>query len=119
MGIFDPKPKAQLAERAESKTLRDRVIDKIRLVYDPEIPVNVYELGLVYTVEPDEESKKTRIEMTLTSPQCPAAEQIPVDVKLRVEELDEVEDAQVEIVWEPPWGPEMMSEYAKLELGFF
>jgi len=119
MGIFDPKPKAAAEEDSTPKSLEDRVVDKIRLVYDPEIPVNVYELGLIYTVRADETSKKAHVEMTLTSPQCPAAEQIPVDVKLRVEELDEVEEAQVDIVWDPPWGPEKMSEYAKLELGFY
>jgi len=119
MGIFDPKPKAAVAEESTPKTIEERMIDKIRLVYDPEIPVNVYELGLIYEVRGDEENGKGHIEMTLTSPQCPAAEQIPVDIKLRVEELDEIEEVQVDIVWDPPWGPEKMSEYAKLELGFF
>lgn len=116
MGIFDPKPKKK--PQAQPKNLRDRIIDKIRLVYDPEIPVNIYELGLIYDVEPVEDAHKAKITMTLTSPQCPAAEQIPIDIKIRVEELDEISDTEVDIVWDPPWTPEKMSEYAKLELGW-
>ena len=118
MGIFDPKPKKEEKDDTP-KTLDQRVIDKIRVVYDPEIPVNVYELGLIYQVAVEETEKKANIEMTLTSPQCPAAEQIPLDIKMRVEELDEIESSEINIVWDPPWGPEMMSEYAKLELGWF
>ncbi|MDJ0839936.1 MAG: iron-sulfur cluster assembly protein [Acidobacteriota bacterium] len=119
MGIFDPKPKKEEKADDTPKPLDQRVIDKIRLVYDPEIPVNVYEMGLIYNVEVEEAEKKANIEMTLTSPQCPAAEQIPVDIQMRVEELDEIEKSEVNIVWDPPWTPEMMSEYAKLELGWF
>ena len=117
MGIFDVKPKNN-SEDDKSKPLDERVVDKIRLVYDPEIPVNVYEMGLIYNVDVDAPAKKVDIQMTLTSPQCPAAEQIPVDMKERIIELEEIEHIDINIVWEPTWAPEMMSETAKLELGW-
>jgi len=121
MGIFDliPKRKQVEEEQEQVKTLDERIVDKIRLVYDPEIPVNVYEMGLIYKVDLDEAARKVDIEMTLTSPQCPEAERIPVDIKNRVEELDEIDTTDVNIVWEPMWTPEAMSEEARLELGFF
>jgi len=113
-----PAPAPEGCEKADcDKNINDRVIDKIRLVYDPEIPVNIYEMGLVYDVLVEE--KTARIMMTLTSPQCPAAQEIPVDVKDRVEELPEIDRAEVEIVWDPPWDPSKMSEMARMELGMF
>jgi len=118
MGIFDPKPAKPEIEESD-RTLEEKVVDKLRQVYDPEIPVNVYELGLVYGVKVDEALRKATIEMTLTSPQCPAAQEIPQDAKYQVELLDEIDSAEVTIVWEPPWTPEKMSEEAKLELGIF
>jgi FeS assembly SUF system protein len=96
----------------------DSVIDVIKTVYDPEIPVNIYEIGLIYGIEirPDASVKVT---MTLTSPGCPAAQEIPAEVKNRVESMAGVKSAEVEIVWDPVWNPSMMSDAAKLQLGFF
>jgi FeS assembly SUF system protein len=97
--------------------LEEKVIETLKTIFDPEIPVNIYELGLIYKVrieQPDE----VYIKMTLTSPQCPVAESLPIDVESKVSALEDVSRAYVEIVWEPTWNPEMMSEAAKLELGF-
>jgi FeS assembly SUF system protein len=98
-------------------TLRDRVVSAIKTVYDPEIPVDVYELGLIYeiTIYP---INNVFIKMTLTSPACPAAETIPGEVKAKVQAIDIVNDVEVEITFDPPYSPDMMSEAAKLELGF-
>jgi FeS assembly SUF system protein len=113
-----PAPAPEACQKPEcEKTLHDRVIEQICMVYDPEIPVNIYELGLIYDVLV--EGDKARVQMTLTSPQCPSAQEIPVDVKYRVEQLPEIAEATVDIVWEPPWDPSKMSEMAKLELGMF
>jgi FeS assembly SUF system protein len=98
-------------------TLRDRVVDALKSVYDPEIPVDIYELGLIYeiTVYP---VNNVYIKMTLTSPACPAAETIPSEVKQKVMGIDGINDVEVEITFDPPYSPDMMSEAAKLELGF-
>ena len=98
--------------------LKDRVIDELRKVYDPEIPVNIYELGLIYEVTVDDDSN-VHILMTLTSPMCPVAESLPPEVEEKIAAVDGVASAKVEVTWDPPWDPEMMSEAAKLELGFF
>lgn len=97
--------------------LREKVIAAIKTVYDPEIPVDIYELGLIYevTIYP---LNNVHILMTLTSPSCPSAEVIPSEVKQKVEDIDEVNEANVEITWDPPYSQDMMSEAAKLELGF-
>lgn len=100
----------------ESKTLEQKVIDVLRTVYDPEIPVNIYELGLVYRIR-IEPPDQVYIKMTLTSPQCPVAESLPVEVESKIKSMDGVSFVNVEIVWEPQWTPDMMSEAAKLELG--
>jgi len=96
--------------------LKDDVIDAIKTVYDPEIPVNIWEVGLVYEVDVGDDGR-VRIVMTLTSPMCPVAESLPIWVEDAVERVDGVSKASVEITWDPPWDPEMMSEAAKLELG--
>lgn len=98
-------------------TLRDKVVEAIKTVYDPEIPVDVYELGLIYeiTVFP---VNNVFIMMTLTSPACPSAEQIPGEVKEKVKAIPEVNEVTVELTFEPPYTQEMMSEVARLELGF-
>jgi len=96
--------------------LENKVVDVLKTIFDPEIPVNIYELGLVYTVKV-EDPDRVHIKMTLTSPNCPVAESLPIEVETKVNAIDEVSKASVEIVWEPPWNPEMMSEAAKLELG--
>ena len=98
--------------------LHQRVITALKGVYDPEIPVNIYEIGLIYEVEADDDGR-VRIEMTLTSPHCPVAESLPSEVRDTVAALKGVTSAEVEVVWDPPWDPEMMSEAAKLELGMF
>jgi FeS assembly SUF system protein len=96
--------------------LKNRVISMLRDVYDPEIPVNIYELGLVYDVVADE-SGAVRIVMTLTSPMCPVAEILPVEIENRTREIEGVREVAIELVWDPPWNPDMMSEAARLELG--
>ena len=95
--------------------IKNKVIDKIKKIYDPEIPVNIYELGLIYKIEVDE-TNKVNIDMTLTSPNCPVAESLPNQVKEDIMELEEVSDVNLKIVWEPPWDKDKMSEAAKLEL---
>jgi FeS assembly SUF system protein len=94
------------------------IIDQIKTVFDPEIPVDIYELGLIYDIIVDAE-KRVLINMTLTSPACPSAQQIPSEVRWKVKSIPGVTDAFVEIVWEPAWTKDRMSEAAKLQLGFF
>ena len=98
--------------------LRAAVIAAICECYDPEIPVNIYELGLIYDVEVND-AGKVNLVMTLTSPHCPVAEILPAQVKTKVEGVDGVDEVELELTWDPPWSPDMMSEAAKLELGFF
>ena len=96
--------------------LKEKVIAMLRDVYDPEIPVNIFELGLVYDVRVDEDGG-VGIVMTLTSPMCPVAEILPMEIEARTREIEGVRDVWIELVWDPPWNPEMMSEAARLELG--
>ena len=95
--------------------LKDKVIAEIKKIYDPEIPVNIYELGLIYDINVDKDNN-VKIDMTLTSPNCPVAESLPNEVKNSVKEIKEVKDVDLKLVWEPPWDQSMMSEAAKLEL---
>jgi FeS assembly SUF system protein len=97
-------------------TLRDKVEEVLRTVYDPEIPVNIFELGLVYEIQIGD-GGHVKIRMTLTAPACPAAGEIIFDVQQKVEALDEVKDCHVELTFDPPWTKDMMTEEAKLELG--
>ena len=97
-------------------TLRPKIIDAICSVYDPEIPVNIWELGLVYDIDIDE-ARRVHIQMTLTAPACPSAQSLPIEVERKVREVAGVADAFVEIVWEPAWSPSRMSDAAKLQLG--
>lgn len=97
--------------------LRSRVIDALSEIYDPEIPVNIYELGLIYDVSVAENSD-VHVIMTLTTPHCPVAESMPGEVETRVRDVAGVNDVNVELVWDPPWDMSMMSEAARLELGF-
>jgi FeS assembly SUF system protein len=97
--------------------VRDQVIEVLRSIYDPEIPVNIYELGLVYDVAVDEENH-VKVRMTLTSPMCPVAESLPPEVEQKIRLIPGVPHVDVELTWEPPWNPSMMSEAAKLQLGF-
>ena len=95
--------------------LKEKIISEIKKIYDPEIPVNIFELGLIYKIEVIE-NKKVLIEMTLTSPNCPVAESLPNSVKENILKIDGVEDVELKLVWDPPWTKEKMSEAAKLEL---
>ena len=95
--------------------LKEKVILEIKKIYDPEIPVNIYELGLIYNIEIDEKNK-VNIDMTLTSPNCPVAETLPNSVKDSVLKVDGVSDVGLNLVWDPPWDKDKMSEAAKLEL---
>ena len=95
--------------------LKEQVVSEIKKIYDPEIPVNIYELGLIYKIEIKEE-KKVNIDMTLTSPNCPVAESLPRMVKDNILKLDGVDDVSLNLVWDPPWTKDKMSEAAKLEL---
>mgnify|MGYP001812806515 FL=1 len=101
-----------------SDSLKNSVIAAIQTVYDPEIPVNIWEVGLIYEVNISEDGA-AHILMTLTSPNCPVAESLPAEVKDVVAAVDGVTSAEVEITWDPPWHEDMLSEAAKLELGFY
>jgi FeS assembly SUF system protein len=99
------------------KEMEDKIVTMLKSIYDPEIPVDIYELGLIYEVKIDKENQ-VQIEMTLTSPNCPVAESLPKEVENKVETIEEVVSCKVNIVFDPPWDKDMMSEEAKLELGF-
>jgi FeS assembly SUF system protein len=101
-----------------STDVKDFVIEKLRSIYDPEIPVNIYELGMVYEVKVDEQNH-VYVKMTLTSPMCPVAESLPGEVKEKIKSIQGVSDVYIDLVWDPPWNKDMMSEEAKLILGFF
>ncbi|MFC2126281.1 DUF59 domain-containing protein [Bacteroidota bacterium] len=106
-----------MGEMNPSGDLRERIIQAIKTVYDPEIPVDVYDLGLIYEIKIFP-INNVEILMTLTSPACPAAESLPSEVQQKVSYIKEVNDVHVEITFDPPYSPDMMSESAKLELGF-
>ena len=95
--------------------LKEKIIKEIKKIYDPEIPVNIYELGLIYDVKV-EKNYSVKVKMTLTTPNCPVAESLPKEVKDSIMELPEVKDVDLQLVWDPPWDKTMMSEAAKLEL---
>ncbi len=103
--------------KVSPEALEGRVVEALKSCYDPEIPVDIYELGLIYKVEIEDE-QRVAITMTLTSPMCPVAEILPGEVETRVRAVEGVSAAAVELVWDPPWNPSMMSEAARLELGF-
>jgi FeS assembly SUF system protein len=98
------------------QVLEEKVIEALKSCYDPEIPVNIFELGLIYEIRIDDEAN-VHIKMTLTSPACPVAGSLPPEVEMRVQSIPEINNVRVEIVWNPPWDKDMMSEVAKLELG--
>jgi FeS assembly SUF system protein len=100
-----------------SMELENKIVDMLKTIYDPEIPIDIYELGLIYEVRINKENM-VDIDMTLTSPNCPVAETLPKEVEDKVKAIEEVSDAKVHIVFDPPWDKDMMSEEAKLELGF-
>ena len=106
------------ASEEELRRIDELAVNAIKTCFDPEIPVNIFELGLIYQVRVTRD-RMVHVQMTLTSPNCPAAQSLPAEVKQKVEAVPGVREAHVEIVWQPPWGPHLMSEAAKLELGFF
>ncbi len=112
------QPTVGPADPEATAALQGRIIEALKTVYDPEIPVDIYELGLIYDILVDAD-KRALIKMTLTSPACPSAQQIPSEVRYKVKAVPEISDAAVEIVWEPPWDKDRMSEAAKLQLGFY
>ncbi|MBA4051234.1 MAG: SUF system Fe-S cluster assembly protein [Erythrobacter sp.] len=114
-GFLAAKP-ASDAVGGDGSDLQADVIEALREIFDPEIPVNIYDLGLIYGVEVDENRDAT-VTMTLTTPHCPVAESMPGEVELRVASVPGIRDAEVNLVWDPPWGPHKMSDEARLELG--
>jgi FeS assembly SUF system protein len=102
----------------EAMDLEQKIIEAIRTCYDPEIPVNIYELGLIYEIKVEPHGV-ANVKMTLTAPNCPAAQSLPIEVETKVGSIEGVTDASVEVVWDPPWEPSMMSEAAKLQLNMF
>ena len=95
--------------------IKNKVIEAVKKIYDPEIPVTIYELGLIYKIDVDEKNK-VNVDMTLTSPNCPVAESLPNEVKENIKKVEGVSDVNLNLVWEPPWDKDKMSEAAKLEL---
>jgi FeS assembly SUF system protein len=114
-GFLAQQP-AIASPREPGGDLYERVIDALKEIYDPEIPVNIYDLGLIYGVDVTDEGD-VAITMTLTTPHCPVAESMPGEVELRASTVPGVRDAEVNLVWDPPWGPNLMSDEARLELG--
>src|SRR5690554_7991934 len=110
------KPTNNMEEQINMTELGESIVKTLKTIFDPEIPVDIYELGLIYDVFVNED-QEVKILMTLTSPNCPVAETLPMEVEEKVKTLKEVKDAEVEITFDPPWGQELMSDVAKLELG--
>ena len=103
--------------KMNSQDLGEKIVKELKSIFDPEIPVDIYELGLIYDVFVNEDNE-VKILMTLTSPNCPVAETLPQEVEDKIKSIDEVKTAEVEITFDPPWTRDLMSEEAKLELGF-
>ena len=114
-GFLSQQPRAELAGEPGG-ALYEGVVDALKEIFDPEIPVNIYDLGLIYNVEVTEDGHAV-VTMTLTTPHCPVAESMPAEVELRVSAVPGVATAEVNLVWDPPWDPQKMSDEAKLELG--
>ena len=106
-----------MKEETQEISIKDKIVEAIKQVYGPEIPVDVYELGLIYEINVYPVNN-VYIQMTLTSPSCPSAETIPAEIEMKVKEIAGVNDVQIELTFDPPYSPDMMSEAAKLELGF-
>ncbi|MGB2116411.1 MAG: SUF system Fe-S cluster assembly protein [Flavobacteriaceae bacterium] len=105
-----------MSEIIDTNKLGEEIVEVLKSIYDPEIPVDIYELGLIYDVFVNEDYE-VKILMTLTTPNCPVAETLPLEVEEKVKSIDSVKDAEVEITFDPPWSQDLMSEEAKLELG--
>jgi FeS assembly SUF system protein len=114
--MMPPKESREaMLEQDPPLSLEEQVVDALRAVCDPEIPVNIYELGLIYKI--DASTEDVIIQMTLTKPGCPFAGSLPIEVKSRVLEIPEVKSVKVQLVWDPPWNPDMITEAGKLQLG--
>jgi FeS assembly SUF system protein len=109
---------SQDAQHPDPVDLENGIVEALRTVYDPEIPVNIYELGLIYDVDL-QEGGAVHVKMTLTSPACPVAGSLPGEVQMKIESVPGVTSAEIELVWDPVWNPSMMSEAARLQLGMF
>ncbi len=105
-------------EQLSQEEIKGRVVEKLKQIYDPEIPVNIYDLGLIYRLELDDKGA-VEIDMTLTAPACPVAQTFPGQVEAGIKALPEVSDARVHLVWDPPWDKQRLSEEAQLQLGLF
>lgn len=125
--VFQPQVDAEAGGSSDDNTapavssdapLEERVVEALKTIYDPEIPVNIYELGLIYNVEIDQDNK-VAVTMTLTTPGCPVAGSMPGQVERTVKSVEGVSDATVELVWDPPWTPDRMTDEARLTLGMF
>ncbi len=112
-----PGVNSAAAQPVDPEAIRQAVIENLRTVYDPEIPVNIFELGLVYSVDVDPTGNVV-VRLTLTSPGCPVAASLPLEVEAKTFMVPGVNDAKIVLVWDPPWDPSMMTEAAKLQLGF-
>ena len=112
----DAGSQAERERQAEVNELGEKIVEAIKTCYDPEIPVNIYELGLIYKVDVEDDNTVI-VDMTLTSPNCPVAETLPNEVADKIRAVDGVKDCRIELVWDPPWNPSLMSEEAQLELG--
>jgi FeS assembly SUF system protein len=112
----DPDDMAAKERQGQVEETGSRIIEVLRTVYDPEIPVNIYELGLIYKIDVEDDDQ-VLVEMTLTSPHCPVAETLPGEVEQKVAAVEGVAGCEVKVVWDPPWNPSMMTEEAQLELG--
>ena len=117
MEEFVSGPEADAPANVAEGTIKDRAIAILKEVYDPEIPVNIYELGLIYEVNTVEDAGTIEVVMTLTTPMCPVADTMPAEIETKLRELDGVNDVKVELVWEPPWDMSMLTDAARLELG--
>lgn len=113
-----PAAPTMAVDPAVTAELKPKVVEVLKTVFDPEIPVDIYELGLIYDIQADAD-RRVHVNMTLTSPACPSAQQLPSEVRYKVKAIAGVSDATVAVVWEPPWTKERMSDVAKLHLGFF
>jgi FeS assembly SUF system protein len=122
--LVEPPPSASMGpgygekDQARTDALKPKIVEALSTIYDPEIPVNIYELGLIYDIVSDADGRVT-VTMTLTSPACPSAQQLPSEARYKTKAVEGVTDAYVDVVWEPPWTKDLMSETAKLALGMF
>lgn len=115
---FAKEPEVAPSGPVDVEAVRDRIVAALKTVFDPEIPVNIYELGLIYAVDVQPDGK-VQVDMTLTAPACPVAGSLVTEVARKVGEVEGVSSSHVELVWDPPWSPDRMSDEAKLELGLF